>query len=135
MKPRLRGPPDNAPVSQQVISEAIDQKAYAIPTHMFAFIVEVKVLVFDLRDICLQAVSEVSNKAVWHAHFCNRALICFFDWLFVSLLVHQIDETLVPVQRNLFLEMAARCIHLNDRFSPQKKVVLKARSLQSLVGP
>jgi len=62
---------------------------------MFALIVEVEVLVLDLRYVCLL----------------NVMLVCLFDRLFVPLLVNQIDETLISVQHNLLLEMTASGIH------------------------
>jgi hypothetical protein len=47
-------------------------------------------------------------------------LVRLFDRLFVSFLVNQINETLIPVQRSLLLEMTASGIHLNNRFSPEQ---------------
>jgi hypothetical protein len=47
-------------------------------------------------------------------HLFNVALVGLFDWFFMSFLVNEIDEILIPVQRDLFFEVAARCIHLDD---------------------
>jgi hypothetical protein len=88
---------------------------------MFALIVEVKVLVRDLWQVCLNGVSEMSAKKIaWHVHFCDVTLVRLFDRLFVPLLVNQIDETLISVQRDLLLEMTASDIHLDSKFSPQR---------------
>jgi hypothetical protein len=88
---------------------------------MFALVVEVEVLVLDLRYACLSGISEISAKEVaCHTHFCDVTLIRLFDRFFVTLLVNQIDETLISVQRDLLLEMAASGIHLDGRFSPQQ---------------
>lgn len=88
---------------------------------MFALVVEVEVLVLDLRYVCLSGISEISaRKVACHTHFCDVALVRLFDRFFVPLLVNQIDETLISVQRDLLLEMTASGIHLGSRFSPQQ---------------
>jgi len=48
---------------------------------MFALIVEIEVLVIDLRYVC----------------FCDVTLIGLFDWFFITLLVNQVDEALISV--------------------------------------
>jgi hypothetical protein len=127
--------PKSVPVSQQVLSEAVNQKADTVPTHMFALIVEVEVLVLDLRYVCLNGVSEMSaRKIAWQIHFCDVTLVRLFDRLFVPFLVNQIDETLISVQRDLLLEMTASGTHLDGRFSPQQNNS-EAGYLQSPVGP
>jgi len=88
---------------------------------MFALIVEVEVLVIDLRYVRLNAVSEILNKTALHTHFCDVTLVGLLDRLFVPLLINQIDETLISVQRDLLLEMTARGLHLDDRFNTQQK--------------
>ena len=65
---------------------------------MFALVVEVEVLVIDLRYVCLNGISEVLNKTVWRIHFCDGPLVGLFDRLFVPLLINQIDEALISVQ-------------------------------------
>jgi hypothetical protein len=88
---------------------------------MFALIVKVKVLVLDLRYVCLNGVSEKSKrKTAWRIHFFDVMLVRLFDRLFVSFLVNQINEILISVQRNLLLEMTASGIHLNNGFSPKQ---------------
>jgi len=88
---------------------------------MFALIVEVEVLVLDMRYVCLNGVSEKSAwKTAWRIHFFDVMLVRLFDRLFVSFLIDQINETLISVQRNLLLEMTASSIHLNNRFSQEQ---------------
>jgi hypothetical protein len=88
---------------------------------MFALIVEVEVLVPDLRYVCLNGVSEKSEwKTAWRFHFFDVMLIRLFDRLFVPFLINQINETLISIQPNLLLEMTASGIHLNNRFSPEE---------------
>jgi hypothetical protein len=83
--------------------------------------VEIEVLIPDLRYVCLNGVSEKSErKTAWRIHLFDVMLVRLFDRLFVSFLVNQIDETLISVQRNLLLEMTASGIHLNNRFSPEQ---------------
>jgi hypothetical protein len=56
---------------------------------MFALIVEVEVLVLDLRYVCLNGVSEKSEeKTAWRIHFFDVMLVRVFDRLFVSFLVN-----------------------------------------------
>ena len=64
---------------------------------MFALIVEVEILVIDLRHVRLNTVSEILNNAALRTDFCDVALVGLLDWLFVPLLINQIDETLVSV--------------------------------------
>jgi hypothetical protein len=88
---------------------------------MFALIVEVEVLILDLRYVCLYGVSGNSErKTAWRIHFFDVILVRLFDRLLVSFLVNQINETLISVQRNLLLEMTTSGIHLNNRFSPEQ---------------
>ena len=88
---------------------------------MFALIVEVEVLVLDMRYVCLSGVSEKSAwKTAWRIHFFDTTLVRLFDRLFVSFLIDQINETLISVQRNLLLEMTASSIHLNNRFNQEQ---------------
>jgi hypothetical protein len=65
---------------------------------MFALIVEVKILVIDLRYVRLNAVSEILNKTAPYTHFCDVTLVGLLDRLFVPLLINQIDEALISVQ-------------------------------------
>ena len=56
---------------------------------MFALVVEVEVLVLDLRYVCLNAVSEKSaRKTAWRIYFFDVMLVRLFDRLFVSFLVN-----------------------------------------------
>jgi hypothetical protein len=64
---------------------------------MLALIVEIEVLVIDLRYVCLKVVSKILYKATWYIHLCDVTLVGLFDRLFVPLLVHQVDETLISV--------------------------------------
>jgi len=64
---------------------------------MFALIVEVEILVIDLRHVRLNTVSEILNNAALRTDFCDVALVGLLDWLFVPLLINQIDETLISV--------------------------------------
>ena len=64
---------------------------------MFALIVEVEILVIDLRYVRLNAVSGILNKTALCTDFCDVALVGLLDWLFVPLLINQIDETLISV--------------------------------------
>ena len=88
---------------------------------MFALIVEVEILVIDLRYVRLNAVSGILNKTVLRTDFRDVTLVGLLDRLLVPLLINQIDEVLVSVQRDLLLEMTARGLHLDDRFNSQQK--------------
>lgn len=65
---------------------------------MFALIVEVEVLVFDLGYVCLKDVRLVVKKITWRIHPCDVTLVRFLNRLFIPLLVDQIDKTLISVQ-------------------------------------
>jgi hypothetical protein len=88
---------------------------------MFALIVKVEILVIDLRYVRLNAVSEILNKTAPHTHFCDVTLVGLLDRLFIPLLINQIDEAQISVQRDLLLEMTARGLHLDDRFNSQQQ--------------
>jgi hypothetical protein len=64
---------------------------------MFALIVEIEVLVIDLRYVCLKVVSQILNKSARCIHLRDVTLVGLFDWFFVTFLVNQVDETLISV--------------------------------------
>ena len=64
---------------------------------MFALVVEIEILVIDLRYVCLKVVSEILNEIAWCIHLCDVTLVGLFDRFFVPFLVHQVDKTLISV--------------------------------------